>query len=126
MIHPLNDFAMVKVTSPKKQLIEVKKDTAESGILIELPDEFLYYGMYSFAYEASFMNHDALKKLYDYWSKHIGHRVYWLALSEKGAVIEHEGETYIGMKLTSLMFYDDNPDSEARNIHGDGNAAFKV
>lgn len=125
-MHPLNDMAMIKISAGKKQLIETSKDTAESGILVELPEKFNHYSMYSFAYEGSFMNKEALDELHDYWRQYIGKKVYWLALSERGAILKKREDTFALVKLTSLIAYDDDINSKARNLHSDGSGAFKA
>lgn len=125
MLRPINDLCKVQV-SGKKKFIEDNKDTSESGILVELPDQFNYFGFWSFAFEGSFVEKDKLDKLHDYWKEKIGYKVFWTALSEKGNTIKEGDEVYVFVKLTSLIAYDDDPDSEARNIHGSGAGAFKV
>ncbi len=117
----LNDLAMIELEN--KRFKGTEKDTAEYGILVSLPDKFNYFGMWSFAFENSFMSHDNLEKLYDYWKAKIGRKVYWTALSERGNIIETDGKRYAFVKLTSLIAEDD-PDSTARNIHSDGSGSF--
>lgn len=99
------------------------KDTAESGILIELPDKFNYFGYWSFAFENSFMAREQLDELYEYWTGKIGRRVFWTALSERGNIIEKGTEKFAFLKLTSLIAEDD-PESTAKSVHSDGAGSF--
>src|SRR6266496_5117660 len=119
----LNDLAKIKLDKDEFGFGSDSKGTAESGVLIALPSKFNYFGMWSFAFEASFMRHGKLKKLHRYWQSKIGHRVYWTALSEKGNIIEKDGERFAFVKLTSLIAEDD-ADSTAHNIHSDGAGSF--
>lgn len=121
----LNDLAMVELEVNEFGFGGDQKDTAESGILVGLPDEFNYFGMWSFAFESSWMNKEELAKLYNYWKGKIGRKVYWTALSERGNIIESGDKKYAFIKLTSLIAEDD-PDSTAKNVHSDGAGSFGV
>ena len=102
-------------------------DTADSGVLVELPDLFNFFGFHSFAFEDSFMAEDKLKKLHAYYKKKIGHRVWWSAMSERGNVIKAEdGKRYAFIKLTDIIASDDNPDSQATNLRSEGAGSFQV
>lgn len=120
-MQPLNDLAKVKLKTSRFKSGE--KDTAESGILLELPDKFNYFGFWSFSFENSFMAREQLDELYEYWKSKIGRKVYWTALSERGNIIEKDGEKFAFVKLTSLIA-EDEPDSSARNVHSDGSGSF--
>lgn len=117
----LNDLAMIKLE--KKRFSGSDKDTAESGILVSLPDKFNYFGMWSFAFESSFMDYGNLETLYEYWKTKIGRKVFWTALAERGNIIETGEGKFAFVKLTSLIA-EDEPDSDARNVHADGGGSF--
>lgn len=125
MLHALNDFAKVQIQDTKNQLVKTSKETSESGVLVSLPEKFTHYGFYSFAFDNSLDSPKLMKELHEYWSKLIGKKVFWLALSEKGATLKEGDETFVLIKLTSLIAYDD-ADSKVRNIHSDGKGAFKA
>jgi hypothetical protein len=122
-LEALNDLCKVKLES--KRFVGIEKDTAESGILVSLPDKMQYFGFWSFAFESSLGDTVKLKKIYEYWEGKIGRKVFWTALSERGNIIEKDGEKYAFLKLTSLIAEDD-PDSDARSIHSDGAGSFGV
>lgn len=121
---PLNDLAKIRLDKDEYGF-GTDNDTAEGGVLEELPDQFNYFGMWSFAFEESFMAKEKLEALMDYWKSKIGKRVYWTALSEKGNIIEKDGDRWAFVKLTSLIAWDE-PDSNAQNIHGNGAGSFKA
>lgn len=125
-MQPVNDLCKIQLETDEYGLGGNSKDTAESGILIELPDEFDYFGFWSFAFENSFMAKEDLKVIYKRYQRLIGKRVYWTALAEKGNIIQDsEGNRFAFVKLTSLIASDDK-DSKAFNIHGDGSGGFTV
>lgn len=119
----LNDLAKIKIETDEFGFGGTEKDTAECGILVDLPDKFNYFGFWSFSFEKSFMARKELDELYKYWKSKIGRKVYWTALSERGNIIEKAGEKFAFVKLTSLIA-EDNPGSSARNVHSDGAGSF--
>lgn len=122
MLSPINDLCKVEITTSNK-IMNLSKDTAENGILLELPDRMFYLGFWSFAFDSSLGNGEVLESIYEYWKGHIGKRVFWTALSEKGNILKEGDKEYAFVKLTSLIAIGD-PDSNARNIHDEGRGAF--
>lgn len=122
-MHPLNDLAKIQLETDEFGFGNTGKDTAESGILVELPDKFNYFGFWSFSFENSFMARKELDELYEYWKSKIGKRVFWTALSERGNILEKDDNKFAFVKLTSLIA-EDEPNSEARNVHSDGEGSF--
>lgn len=121
----LNDLCMIELESDEYGFGAEGKETAESGILISLPDKFNFFGYWSFAFENSFMNRKDLDELYEYWKSKIGRKIFWTALSERGNIIKKDGKRYAFLKMTSLIA-EDEPDSEAESVHGDGAGSFGV
>ncbi len=121
---PLQDYAKIQLDDISA-LSAKSGDTATDGILISLPEELTHYGFYSFAFEESFMERSSLAELLQYWKQYIGKRVYWLALSEKGAILQEDNTRFAYVKLTSLMAWSE-PDERAESIldkHSGGFAA---
>src|SRR4029077_8272330 len=113
MLEPVNDLCKIALDPDAYDLGAKDKGTAESGVLIELPDEFDYLGFWSFAFEDSFMSKDKLKSIYKRYERLIGQRVYWTALAEKGNIIQNsKGNRFAFVKLTPLIASDDK-DSKA-------------
>lgn len=133
-LKPLNDLAKVELDGDEFGWAGTTKDTAESGILVSLPDKFVFFGYWSFAFENSFMNYHNLDRLHKHYQKLLGKKVYWTALSEKGNIIQEitkdksgkkVKKSYAYVKLTSLIAAGE-PDVEARNIHSDGAGGFRA
>lgn len=101
-LSPLNDYAQIKL-DVQGPLSAESGDTATSGILVALPERFTHFGYYSFIAEASWMNDKELERLREHWQQFIGKRVFWLALSEKGAILKDDTGTYAYVKLSSIM-----------------------
>ncbi len=116
MIKPLNDFCKVELETDEFGFGGGTKDKAESGILVELPDKFNYFGFFSFSFENSLVDHKKLQELYDYYNKLIGQRIYWLALSEKGSILKQDNKIFALIKLTSIIAIDQDTDNIATNI----------
>lgn len=115
-MQPLNDYAMIELEGDKFGFSGGDdKGSAENGILSSLADKFNYFGFYSFAFEDSFLDEDKLGKLHDYYSALIGKRVYWLALSEKGAIVTTDDKKYAYIKLSSLIGWSE-PDIKATTV----------
>lgn len=123
MLKPINDLCKVLLESDEYGFGSADKDTAESGILEEVPDQLYYYGFWSFAFENSFMDAKSLEQLVLYWKSKIGRRVYWTALSERGNILEQDGKKYAFIKFTSLIA-DDEAESNAISVHKDGAGSF--
>lgn len=125
MAFPINDLAKILLDDQDDYGFGEQKDSAESGILVELPETLNYFGFWSFAFENSFMAKDTLDKLLKHYKSLVGKRVYWTALSEKGNILSDDKKRYAFVKLTSLIAADE-PESKAYNIHSDGAGAFKA
>jgi hypothetical protein len=124
-LEALNDLAKIRLEEDPYGLSSEEKPTAESGILESLPDKFNYFGFNSFAFERSFMAKEDLEELYYYWNGKLGKRVYWTALSERGNIIEENGQKFAFVKLTALIACGD-ADSKGRNVHSNGSGSFNL
>ncbi len=103
MLKPLNDYAKIKLDE-QGTFSARAGDAATSGILAELPESLTHVGMYSSIIEASFMTLDQLVEFLEHWQQYLGKRVFWLALAEKGAILqEQNGDKFAYIKLTSIM-----------------------
>ncbi len=114
MITPQGDWLKIKLEA-EGAFSAKAGDAASSGILAEVP-EFTHYGYYSFGFENSLMNNDLLEELIEHWESLKGKRLYWLSLSEKGAIMEEpSGERFAFVKPTSIMGWSE-PDDKAEAV----------
>lgn len=124
-LYPFNDLAKIELDDAGAFSAKAG-DSATDGILVELPAFWTHYGFYSFAFENSFMNEEDLKKVAEFWEGQIGKRVYWLALSEKGAILKEEnGKRYAYVKFTSLIAGSE-PDEKAESVLDKHNGGFSA
>lgn len=122
MLKPLNDLCKIKLD--ERGTFSAKAgDTATDGILVELPDELLYYGFWSFAFEDSFMSKEKLAELLMYWRQYLGKRVYWTALSERGNILREKDGDYCYVKFTSLIAVGE-ADDKAENVTNEKGGSF--
>ncbi len=121
-LRPLNDLCRIKLDD-RGTFSAKTGDTANDGILVDLPDELLYYGFWSFAFEDSFMAKEKLGELMMYWREHIGKRVYWTALSERGNILREKDGDFAYVKLTSLIAFSD-ADDHAENVTDNKGGSF--
>lgn len=88
----------------------------DNGILVELPDQFNWFGFWSFAFERSFGEAVKLKEFHDYYKQFIGKRVFWPSLSEKGMVFKEGDKKFAIIKITSLIGVAE-PDDKVFNLY---------
>lgn len=94
---------------------------SESGIAIALPASLAWLGYHSFAFDASFSNHDGLKEVYELYSGFIGKRVFWESLQGAGRRIKDGEDEFVFLKLTDIIAVGE-PDSKAKHIKDYGKA----
>lgn len=114
-LKPINDLAKIEIETDEFGFSGGDKDKAESGILREMPI-FPYFGFWSFAFENSLVNDEALRKLHEHYVGLIGQRVYWTALSEKGNMLKQDGKTFVFVKFTSLIAADTDVTNIATSV----------
>lgn len=123
-LSPLNDWLKVELDEVGTFSAQAG-DVATTGILREVP-EFTHYGYYSFAFDNSLMNEDVLEQLIEHWQSMVGKRLYWLALTEKGAILkEEDGKRYAFIKPTSIMAWSE-PDDIAESVLDNRGGAFSA
>lgn len=115
-MHPLNDLAKIEVDSDLFGFGGEERKGSEGGILRELPDELLYFGFQSFAFENSLVNKKALEYLYNYYKKLIGKWVSWTEYAERGSVRKEGNKTFAYVKLTALIAASDDENGEDYSV----------
>lgn len=125
-LQPLNDLGKVRLdTTDPYNFGGSESGDAESGILVEIPAIFNYFGFWSFAFENSWGDAVELAKLRKTYANLIGRRVFWSAGQEKGSVIKTSEGRFAFIKLSSLIAQDE-ADSEAVNTNSDSGGSFRV
>lgn len=115
MLKPLNDSIKVEIEVDEygygsKISKDINVGTAEEGIecgiLREIPDETIYFGFKSFAFDKS-LGEDNVKVM-DFYRKLIGKKVYWMSYSERGTIQNEGDKAFAFIKATDLIAYEDN------------------
>ncbi len=124
MLKPVNDYCQIKLDEAGAFSAKAG-DAATSGILVAVPEAMTHFGMYSSMLDTSFMAHDQLDEVLEEWRQYIGKRVFWLALSEKGAILEDSTGKYALIKMSSLMAMSE-ADERAESVTDSKGGAFSV
>lgn len=100
---------------------------AESGIVVDMPDKLYFFGMHSFAYEASFMATEKLAELLAYYRKKLlGKKIWWSSMKERGQIIvEADGKRYAYLHFTDVMAASE-ADAEGLNTYGEAGGSFRI
>ena len=120
-IHPVNDRFKVLVSTDDFGYGGEARGT-ETGIVVEVPDVFLYLSFHSFAFEQSITNESVLTKVQDYYNKFLNKRIYWEAFQDRGRRIKEDDKDYVYLQMTDLLAYSDDIDTDAYTINQTGSA----
>ena len=120
-LHPVNDRFKVKVIKDEYGF-GGENNSAESGIVVEVPDVLIYLSFHSFAFEASITSPDRMKEIQEYYNGFLNKKIFWEALQDRGRMIEEDGEQYVYLQMTDLLAYADNVGDEATNVDQVGKA----
>lgn len=124
-LKPLGDVAMIELSTDEYNFGGTDDNGVDNGILVELPNEFNYFGFFSFSFEESFMAHDKLADLHKYYTSLIGKRVFWPSLSEKGMIFRDGEKRYAMIKLTGLIGCAE-PDDEVYNVYNEKTGGYSA
>lgn len=108
-LKPLNDVALIEIEKNPYQLGGMKlvssqeSEGVQSGIVLQLPELLLYLGFHAFAFESSLADTERLKEIAKAYLPLVGKRVYWVARSDMGVVLEKEDKSYALIKLTDFI-----------------------
>jgi hypothetical protein len=120
-LHPVNDRFKVKITKDEYGF-GGENVSAETGIVVEVPDILIYLSFHSFAFESSLTETDDMKKIQKYYNKFLGKRIYWEALQDRGRMITEEDGDYVYLQMTDLLAYADSVDDVASSVDQIGKA----
>lgn len=119
-LHPINDRFKVKITQNR---FKAQNTSAESGVVVEVPDMLIYLSFHSFSFEDSLVNLEKLKAIQEYYAQFKGKRIFWEALQDRGRVIAEGDDEYVYLQMTDLLAYADNVDDKATSVNQLGSAS---
>lgn len=118
-LHPVNDRFKVKIT---KERFGNGSTSAESGIVVEIPDIMIYLSFHSFAFENSIVDEERLTEIAAFYKGFLGKRIYWEALQDRGRVIAEGEDEFVYLQMTDLLAYADDVDDKATSVNQLGSA----
>lgn len=120
-IHPFNDRLKVRVDTDEFDLGD-ERALAETGIVVEVPENILYLSFHSFAFENSIADKDKLKTTLDFYREMLGNRIYWEKLQDSGRHIKEKDGEFIYLQMTDVLAYADNTDEKAEVVNSLSNS----
>lgn len=126
-MHPVEDNVKVRIDDTDQFGFGSKTEGVETGIVVEVPDVMHYYGSHSFFFEDSFMQEEKLKRLLKYFKGFIGKRIWWQEYQDRGRrVSEPDGKQYVYLKMSDILIYSDDTDTQASLDTHDFTGSFKA
>lgn len=125
-LHPVNDRFKVMITKDDYGF-GGENTSAESGIVVEVPDMLIYLSFHSFAFEVSLGDTSTMKRIQEYYNQFLGKRIYWESLQDRGRMITERGEDdketeYVYLQMTDLLAFADNINEDAKPVDQIGKA----
>lgn len=115
-VHPLNDRLKVRLDKDEFGL-DNNRGSAETGIVIEVPEAVTYFGFHNFAFENSLANKETSQEIVDLYKKLIGKRVWWEKLQDSGRhMVEENDVEYVFLQMTDVLAYADDADDKSKII----------
>ena len=127
-MQPIGDVVKVRIpTNIANEFgLGTVKDEYQSGVVVEMPDKFNFFGFHSFCFEASFMEEEKLTKLHQYYSnKLMGKQVYWKSLADRGMVFKEDNGKFGFIKITDIIAVGEVNDN-SYNVYDNSPGAFKT
>lgn len=109
--HPINDQIKIKVDADAFGFGGQKKGV-ETGVVVELPVNMMYFGFHNFGFDTSLDNDGALQHLLDYYQQLLNTRVFWESLQDRGRRFKEGNEEFVYIKMSDILFYSDNVDDD--------------
>jgi len=121
MLRPFSDKIKVLVESDMFGFGNGKTRT-EYGVVVEVPDEFIYLGFHSFAFENSIADDEKLKKIHEFYSQLKGKKVIWEALKDSGRHFIEDEKEYVLVNVTDIIAYTDKVEDVVSTVDQTGGA----
>lgn len=121
-VHPFGDQIKVLLDKDEFNFSGGEEGTrSETGVVVEIPEEMLYIGFHSFAFENSYGDPTSLLKVVS-WLKEsvLARRVYWQSIQDSGRHIVDGDNEYVLLKITDIIAVDDDVDNKARIVSNIG------
>lgn len=118
---PVNDKVKVKIMVNEFGFGE-EEIGAECGIVVEVPDELIYFGFHSFAFESSLASKSQLDKVLSFYQKLKGKLVYWESLQDRGRRFKEGKDEFVLLNMSDIIAYSDDVNNKATIVKQVGSA----
>lgn len=115
---PVNDKLKVSI-SPDGPFSD-QASGVEKGVVVEVPENILYFGFHSFAFESS-LGHEN-KYIQKFYQGLKGKTVYWESLQDRGRRFKVNGEEFVFLNMTDIIAYSEDPDINVEIVDQTGSA----
>lgn len=112
MAKPFNDRLKVKIDSDVFNL-DSDKSLHETGVVVEVPEEIIYLGFHSFAFEHSIADEDKLKRILEFYKDLLGKRIWWEKLQDSGRHLKEDDGEYVFLNMTDVIAYSDDVEEQS-------------
>lgn len=118
---PFNDKIKVAVTSDQYGFGDPSGRT-ESGVVVEVPDELIYFGFHSSLFDESLGNEAVLKKVQKFYKKLEGKICYWESMQDAGRRFKEGDKEYIILNMSDVIAFSDGTEATATIVDQVGKA----
>lgn len=105
-----NDYFLIEIEQNQYGFIEPGKEGIETGRVVAIAENPIYFGANTFMFDKSLMDKPLLQEIYEHYKQYVGKKVYWPAYTERGAVVQHEGKQYAHVKWSAIMSHIEEKD----------------
>lgn len=124
-LHPVNDKLKVQVSN-SGFMGASNSSGRESGIVVEVPKQLLYFGFHSFAFDKSLAEDQVASDILEFYNSLVGKVVYWEALQDRGRRFQEGEIEYVLLNMTDVLAYDDEKSASAKMLEDVRSGGFSV
>lgn len=103
---PFNDKIKVLITKDEYGFGDASEGT-ESGLVVAVPDELIYFAFHSSLFDESLGNNEVLKKVQKFYKKLEGKTVYWESLQDRGRRFKEGDKEYVLLNMSDVIAFSD-------------------
>lgn len=118
---PVNDKIKVEI-SANKYGFGKGSIGAESGVVVAVPDQLIYFGFHSFSFEKSLADEETLAKVLAFYKKLEGKTVFWESLQDRGRRFKEGEQEYVILNMSDVIGYTDDKNAKITIVDQTGSA----
>lgn len=111
-IHPVGDSIKVKVDPANPYGGE--RAGVETGVVVEVPDNIMYFGYHNFGFEASYGQDN--QSILEFFKKFDGKRIFWQTFQDRGRRLKEGSDEFIYLKMSDILAVADSVNDEAQVV----------